>query len=120
MRGSEILQQIDQRASGNEQFIRWWRRENDFADFELIDDFRERVDGSQEFEGYELLDLDEMWRQLQKIAAKRLKREKRTKNDVVIWRHTDKSGKEKEETCPYTARALMTIFDVETRGNPLV
>ncbi len=121
MRGSEILRAIDSRPLTGQEFIRWWRRENDFADYELIDDFRERVDGTQEFEGFELLDLEGMWKELVRLSPDPLSRQKRTKGgDVIIWKHRDADGRMTEETCPFNAETVMKIFDAETRGDTLV
>lgn len=120
MRGSEILNAIEQRQSSGQEFIRWWRRENDFADYELIDDFRKRVDSSQEFEGFELLDIEAMWRDLVRLSAHRLVREKRRRGDLVIWEREGESGEVNIETHPFSPQTLISIFDVETRGDTLV
>ncbi len=120
MRGSEILKEIDARAAPGQDFIRWWRRENDFADYELIDTFRDKVDGTQEFEGFELLDIDQMWDRLVSLDPQRIMRHKGTRSDVIIWNHPDEDGRMQQESYPYNAQSIMTIFDAETGGDTLV
>lgn len=120
MRGSEIVNQINHLAQPGKEFIRWWRRENDFADYELINTFRERVDGTREFEGFELLDKEEMWKRLLDVCPDRLFRQKRIKGEVIVWKHEGTKGTVSEETHPFSAETLMAIFDAETRGDTLV
>jgi len=120
MRGSEILEELEKLDVHGQAFIRWWRRENDFADYELVDSFRTKVDGALEFGGFELLDIDEMWHRLSSLDPKRIARHKGTKMDVIIWKHRDEQGDMQEDQYPYNARSIMRIFDKETRGDTLV
>jgi len=114
------MKEINQR-SADQAFIRWWRKENDFADFELVDEFCKRENASREFGGFELLDHEQMWQELLRICPDRLSRKKQTKSgEVIIWKHRDAAGKMFEETCPFSASTLMAIFDAETRGDTLV
>ena len=120
MRGSEILSEIEQLPDSGKAFIRWWRPENDFADYELIDDFRRRTSGTQEFGGYELLDVEEMWQRLEKLDPKRLARQKRTKGEFIIWKHATGDGGVVEDTFSFSPESVMAIFDEETGGDTLV
>jgi hypothetical protein len=118
MKGNELRDRIRQERRETQFFIKWWRREHDFMYFELIDDLLAQVTDDQEFEGFELLTMEQMWEHLQTIDAEHLSRERRTHGEVVIWRRPDReeAGAEKIEICPFTPKSLMTIFDVETRG----
>ncbi|PLX75618.1 MAG: hypothetical protein C0615_07785 [Desulfuromonas sp.] len=120
MRGSDIIRELETRQQSGQPFIRWWRRENDFADYELLKDFRKRVEPNQEFEGFELLDIESMWKTLVKQSTHRLARDKRKGVEVIIWEHEDTEGYVKEQVCPFSPDAVMTIFDVETKGYTLV
>jgi len=117
MKGSEIVKELRDNKVDQQNFIKWWRRENDFLDYELVAKFLEDVEPNQEFGGYEVLGLEEMWRHLQKIAPERVKREKRGNREVVVWTREAEDGTESTQVCDLTPRNLMAVFDVETRGN---
>ena len=117
MTGGEILGRLETERQNQHKFIKWWRIENDFADFELIDTFVGGVDKNQVFAGYELLDMEQMWNLLKTRAPARVNREERNHADVIVWEHHTKKGEVKEEICPFIPKSLMTIMEVETRGN---
>lgn len=117
MEPNQIIEQVGRMRSTDHRFIKWWQREHDYLHFELLDRFEERLrteeEGIKWLEGLELLDIEEMWEEVQRRFPDRVRREKRTlSGEVVIWNRPGKG----EQTCPFTAESLMTIFDVETRG----
>lgn len=113
MKGDEIVRQIDARRGDDHRFVRWWRREEDWLDFELLDTFVQNIREDEEIEGFALLGMDEMWEYVRKVAGSRVERGERDGEAVVTWRR--KSGR--VMTCPFTPESLIRIFDVETRGN---
>ncbi|PLX93002.1 MAG: hypothetical protein C0621_08620 [Desulfuromonas sp.] len=117
MNGLELREQLATQRSPQHHFIRWFRRENDFADYETLDAFLDHLENRQEFAGYDLLDMDAMWHQVEVQATGRVHLEHRTKGDTVVWTHTDRDGFERTDEYPYTPESLMTIFDAETDGN---
>ena len=117
MKGSVIAQELRQNKVSETAFIRWWRKENDFVDYELVKNFLADADPNQEFGGYEVLDLQQMWETLQRTAPEHVSREKRGQREVIVWKHQVDEGDQKVEVCNYSPQAVMTIFDVETRGN---
>ncbi|BCR04149.1 hypothetical protein DESUT3_12180 [Desulfuromonas versatilis] len=120
MTGKEILQELATQRRSDHQFIKWWRKENDFADYELIDNFIKDARPDQEFAGYSLLSIDQMWDLLTRMIPGQVKREVRTRGgDVVIWTREGTKGESQTHECPYIPESLMTIFDVTTRGNPI-
>ncbi len=120
MTGREILQELATQRTPEQHFIKWWRRENDFADYELIDNFIKDAKPDQEFAGYSLLSIDQMWDVLKNMLPDHVKREARTRaGDIIIWTREGKKGEAKVHECPYIPESLMTIFDVTTRGNPI-
>jgi len=118
MRESEILKKIADQRNENHCFVKWWRKEDDFVDYDLIERFVENDTGEQEIGGIDLLTMDDIWSSLQRIAGTRLKMEHNAAGATVTWEHNSKNGTQKQ-VCAYTPDTLMTIFDVETKGNPL-
>lgn len=117
MRGHEITQALKERRNDNHCFVKWWRKENDFLDYDLIDRFMDNMHG-EEISGIDLLTMDEMWGELRRVAGTRVKLVHEKKGDCIEWAHNGKEG-EKVHVCAYTPETLMTIFDVETGGNPI-
>jgi len=113
MSGEKILKEIKERRTNEQQFIKWWRKEEDFLDFDRIDSFIKNFELSEEIGGFELLTMEEMWENLERAASSRVERTKKRGEDVIIWRR--KSGE--EEVCPFSPESIMTIFDVETHGD---
>ncbi|KIH76476.1 hypothetical protein SAMN05660860_01575 [Geoalkalibacter ferrihydriticus] len=113
MNGLDIAQGIERTRTDKDKFIRWWRSENDFVDYDLIDRFLDNAREEDEFEGFELIDTETMWETLTSKVPDRVRREKHKDGELIVW---ERPGKE-DQTCPFSAESIMTIFDVETRGN---
>jgi hypothetical protein len=118
MQELEILKKIADQRDNSHCFVKWWRKEDDFVDYDLIDRFVDNAAGEQEIGGIDLLTMDEMWSVLQRIVGTRLKFEHNATGDTVKWEHKGKNGPQ-TQVCDYIPETLMTIFDVETKGNPL-
>ena len=114
----EIVKILKAKRSENHCFVKWWRKENDFLDYDLIDRFMEQLSSSEEIDGIELLTLDEMWHEVQRVAGIRVKLLREESGDKVEWAHEGKTGPHRE-VCAYCPETLMSIYDVETRGNPV-
>jgi len=119
MTGYEIMKKMHYVDRHERCFIRWWRKENDFADYELVDTFLENLKQTDEFSGYQLLTMDEMWQELQRREPQRLTLEKHRGETVIRWKHRRADGTVGEELLPYDAPSLMSVFDKETRGTTL-
>ena len=61
MRGNDVIQQVMAQRTGVHRFIKWWRKDSDFVDFELIDIFLGHVKADDTIDGFELLDMEKMW-----------------------------------------------------------
>ena len=118
MRGREIYSTLDNLRTDKHCFVKWWRKENDFVDYDLIDRFRDNAVSSEEIEGLDLLTMDEMWDAVKRVAGSQVKLIHDPKGDLVEWVHKGKAGT-RTEVCVYTPETVMHIFDVETRGNPI-
>lgn len=118
MTGDEIRTAITLQQDADTRFIKWWRMENDFVDYELLDSFLERLDAGQKFSGFELLDLDQMYQILQRWPEIRVSLEHRTHGDFICW-HPRGQEQGSLVELPYTAASLMHVFDSETRGDTI-
>jgi hypothetical protein len=119
MKGYEILKEMQYGRSGGRCFIKWWRKENDFVDYELVDTFMVHLNPDHEFSGFELLTLEQMWQELQHREPHRVMLGKRRGATVIRWQHLAEDGTMHEDVLPYDAPSLMTVFDAETRGDTL-
>jgi len=120
MKSNEIIREIGNQPTNGHEFIRWWRDENDFADYELVDSFIENSQADHEFGGYELLDLEQMWQTLLGWVPEGLARVNTRKGEVVEWTKVARDGKKHTYVCPFSAETVMMIFDEQTRGDVLV
>lgn len=118
MKGSEVVERIRLERSPDKQFIKWWRREEDWLDYDLIDRFLENASPDEEIGGFELVGMEDVWERITHVTGPRVRREKHGATDVVVWkRKSEETEAEKEYTCIYMPDSLIKILDVETRGN---
>jgi hypothetical protein len=118
VRGREILETINERRTDKHRFVRWWRKEEDFLDYDLVDRFVANSSDNEEIGGIDLLTMDDMWKVVKKVGGSRIKLVHSTGGDTVEWVHEGHRGV-KTEVCSFTPETLMTIFDAETHGNPV-
>ena len=118
MKEVEILKMIKEQRHENHHFVKWWRIEDDFLDYELIETFIENATSNREMAGFELLTMDDMWSEIKRIPGVRVTLLHKLSGDSVEWVYPGKNGI-KTQVCAFTPETLMTIFDVETKGNPV-
>jgi len=118
MKGREIYSTVVNLRTDEHRFVKWWRKENDFVDYDLIDRFVDNVESSEEIGGLDLLTMDEMWDAVTRLVGNRVKLVREPKGDRIEWSRKGKDGMH-SEVCIYTPETVMHIFDVETRGNPV-
>jgi len=116
MRGHDVIAALNDRRTEKHCFVRWWRKEEDFLDYDLIDRFVENTKGTEEIGGIDLLTMDDMWNEVRRVGGSRVTLLHGTNGDRVEWVHKGKSGVHKN-VCTYSPETLMQIFDVETKGN---
>ena len=119
MTGREIEKEIREGRNANQLFIRWWRKENDFVDYELVDSFLSSVGSGDEYAGYELLTMDQMWEALKGFDPAGVSRGEKGGEEVVFWEQKLADGTTRNRICPYTPDSLISIFDAVTKGNPV-
>jgi hypothetical protein len=118
MTGREVARNVREMRSAQDQFVKWWRKEEDFLDYDLLDRFMKNSSDNEEIGGIELLTMDDMWNEVKRIGGDRVKLVHDSKGDRVEWLHKGKSGV-LSQVCDYTPETLLTIYDVETGGNPV-
>lgn len=119
MKGYEITRQLRDRKTSNHQFIKWWRKENDFLDFDLIDRYLKNFNDGEEISGFDLIGIEEMWGEVKRICGDRVARVTKDGADYISWRPASGRDAGTTQECPFTPQSLMAIFDRETRGNPV-
>jgi hypothetical protein len=118
MTGREVLRTVTEMRSEKDRFVKWWRKEEDFLDYDLLDRFVNNSKEGEEIGGIELLTMDDMWNEVKRIGGARVKLVHDNRGDRVEWLHKGRSGIH-TELCDYTPETLMAIYDVETGGNPV-
>ncbi|TLM65185.1 MAG: hypothetical protein FDZ69_10955 [Deltaproteobacteria bacterium] len=119
MTGYEVLKQMRHAGKDKRCFIKWWRKENDFVDYELVDTFLANLKPDHEFAGFELLTLEQMWQELHRREPRRVTVGQRHGEKVIRWQHMAEDGTMREEIFPFAPKAVMTVFDGETRGDTM-
>lgn len=118
MKGEEIRRVMQEQLAPKHCFVRWWRKENDFLDYDLIDRFQQSMSPEDEIGGFDLLTMDEMWEEVKRVAGERVIHYRDNGMDFIEWLPV--SGMQMQtEILPYSAESLQTIFDAETEDNPI-
>jgi len=119
MTGVEILREMRDARGGNRCFIKWWRKENDFVDYELVDTFLTNLMPDHEFSGFELLTKEQMWEELHRREPKRITLGSQRGEKVIRWQHVAADGTVQEDVLPFDSQSIMTVFDGETHGDTM-
>jgi hypothetical protein len=117
MDGIEVVRLLDERREDGHHFIKWWRKENDFVDIELIDSFRATVKAGDIFGGFELLDMEQLWAIVADLCPGRVSRRAFDGHESIVWDRLDKKGVARSIRCSFAPEFLIQVFDVETKGN---
>jgi len=120
MQGYQLVKEIRQERSAHPEriFIKWWRKEEDFIDFDLVVRFLDTLNYASEINGFELIDQDEMWKTVESRARGRVTKVQRDGRWMLLW--SPPEGAEVEDKCtecPYTPEMLLKILDAETNSN---
>jgi len=85
------------------------------VDIELIDAFYDTVKAGDQFDGFELLDMEQLWEIVKRLCADRVTRSVQEGNEVITWQRLDTTGAKRSIRCSFAPEFLIQIFDVETR-----
>ncbi|HEY5975746.1 MAG TPA: hypothetical protein VIU41_13485 [Geobacteraceae bacterium] len=110
----EVKKAIAERKQPEHLFIKWWRNEEDFLDFDILDQFVAEIRDDQKIDGFDLVKMEEMWEYVQKVAGTKVRLADKNGDRVVLW--SDPQNMVTKEL-PYNAETLLTIFDAETEDN---
>lgn len=111
MTRKEIVEKIAQQRSIEHCFIRSWKAGHTFIDFDLIDRFLRKFGQNETLEGFELLDIEQMWQTLIDLDPDKLLRVKSGEGEVIEWLWRDGDGREKKILYPFSPEGIMTIID---------
>src|SRR6185369_2777254 len=107
MTSYEVRKAIGDQKRSDQLFIKWWRKEEDFLDFDLLDRFMANLDDDQVIDGYDLVGIDDMWGYVQRVAGDKVERVVKNGVDTIIW--TDKDKLVTKEM-PFSPQSLIDIF----------
>jgi len=110
---SEIIDQIAVQRKAEHCFIKSWECGHTFVDFDLIERFIGKGRQATALEGFELLDLEQMWQALIDLDPDKLTRVKSGNSEVIEWLWQDSHGTEQKTVYPFTPEGIMTIIDDE-------
>ncbi|GFO54074.1 hypothetical protein GMSM_10810 [Geomonas sp. Red276] len=121
MQGYELAKSIRTERSKHPDrvFIKWWRNEEDWIDFDLVARFLDTVDYGTDISGFNLIDQEEMWQVIEERTKGRATRVDRGDGSYVIL-YSPPENAEMEERLPeypYTPETLVKILDAETNFN---
>lgn len=111
MTSYELTKAIREQRGSDHSFIKFWRKEEDFLDFDLLDRFLGNLKDDQAIDGFELLNADAMWDQVRKVAGSVVTRTVKEGKEILLW--TDVQGTVTKEL-PFNEESLIAIFDAET------
>jgi len=113
MTRSEVIDRIALQRKSGHCFIKFWEAGHTFVDFDLIERFVSKHGQETEIEGFELLDLEQMWQALIELDPDKLIRVKSGEGEVIEWDWKESDGTEKKSFYPFTPDGIMTIIDEE-------
>lgn len=118
MRGRDAMKLVETERRPDQVFVKWWHKENDFLDYDLVERFMREAKDGEEIGGIELLTMDDMWREVKRVVGNRITLMHEGVHDRIRWMHKVRNEMH-TDYCAYSPTALLAIFDVETHGNPV-
>ncbi len=113
MTRNEAIRQIATQRRPIHFFIKAWETGHSFVDIDLIERFITKPSQEREVEGFELLDMEQMWQTVIDLDPDNLTRVRKGEGEVIEWLWKGGDGIEKKTVYPFTPEGLMTIMDDE-------
>lgn len=110
---SEVIEQIALKRRNDQFFIKSWEIGHSFVDIDLIDRFINSPAKGKLIDGFELLDIEQMWQTLIELDPDKLVRVKSGETEIIEWTWKDGQGREQKTVYPFTPEGIMTIIDDE-------
>jgi len=108
---TRIRQLIEEQLEEDKVFIKWSSKNDGECHIELVDYFLSSVLDKASIEEFELLDLEQMWQELQKATDDRIERVWRNKVEIIDWYVAGADGKEKVRSCSFRAPGLLATYE---------
>jgi hypothetical protein len=94
-------------------FIKWWGDDESLVDYEILDRFLGNHDSSSDLKGFELFDMEGIWKVLTELDPDPLSREHENGVEVICWGWKDRQGKEHVTNFPFTPEGVMELMESE-------
>ena len=114
MTGKELLKHMEEKRTIHHCFIRWWRENRGIIDIELLDTFLDRAKAGDEFDAFELLDMEDMLGIVMRQFPGKVKRTVTNGNDNLTWEINDSKGSTQQITRQFVPEFLINVYAVET------
>jgi len=108
---------MDEKRTENHCFIKWWRKDEGVVDIELLDTFFDTAKAGDRFDGFELLDMEDMWVIVKRQCLGWVERTVQNDDEVLIWERVDSTGGKRRINCQFAPEFLIKVFEVETGGH---
>ncbi|MBI1922478.1 MAG: hypothetical protein HYS23_15525 [Geobacter sp.] len=117
MTAQEIINTIKTQRKPEQVIIKWWRKEEDFIDFDLVDRFVKTAKPDETIDGFDLIGMNDVWAELERFCGDRIAKTQKGGEELVEWLPPDKESVEDRQYMPYEPQTLLDILDVETGGD---
>jgi hypothetical protein len=113
MTRNEVIEQIARQRKAGDCFVKTWEAGHTFVDFDLIERFIAKSGKDAAIEGFELLDLEQMWQVLTDLDPDKLLRVKSGEGEVIEWDWKKSDGADRKCFYPFSPEGIMKIIDDE-------
>lgn len=112
MTGKDLLEVMKKTRTNEHRFIKWWRCSEHISAIELLDAFLDRAKAGDNFDGFTLLDMEEMWLLLSRKLPGQLTRVIKGGYEVIVWERID-AGRIIAVSAPFEPGSLISLFETD-------
>jgi hypothetical protein len=116
MTGRELIHLLDQQRSDNHCFIKWWRNDDESVAIELLDTFLDTAKVGDRFDGFKLLDMEDLWVIVKQNWSRKIARTVQDKNEVILWEEADAEGAIRHVSGKFVPEVLIKVYAEESKG----